>query len=67
MQEYEVRILRVPGSPALITSEIQMSDGAAIRHARKLAEGKPFEVWRGLECIVQSDKPIAGSRPRAFG
>jgi hypothetical protein len=67
VQEYEIRILRALGSPALITSEIQMSDGAAIRYARKLAEGKPFEVWKGLECIVQADKPIAGSRPRAIG
>jgi hypothetical protein len=65
MHEYEIRILQASGSPAIIIGEIQLSDGAAIRSARKLAQGKPFEVWKGLHCIVQSEKPIARPEPGA--
>jgi hypothetical protein len=51
MHEYEIRVLHTEGCPALITSEIQLCDAAAMRSARKMAEGRPFEVWRGLERI----------------
>lgn len=52
MHEYEIRILQANGSPAILTCEIQFSDFAAIRSARKMADGRLFEVWRGLECIT---------------
>jgi hypothetical protein len=52
MHEYEIRILGSAGSPALIIPDIQLSDEAAIRSARKIAGGRPFEVWRGLERIA---------------
>ena len=51
MHEYEIRILQASGS-AIITCEIQLSDVAAIRSARKMARGRQFEVWKGLECIT---------------
>jgi hypothetical protein len=51
MHEYEIRILQAGDSPSLITAEIHLSDTAAIRSARKMARGRPFEVWRGVECI----------------
>ena len=47
MHEYEIHVLHTEGCPALITSEIQLCDAAAMRSARKMAEGRPFEVWRG--------------------
>jgi hypothetical protein len=52
MHEYEIRILQANGLPAILTSEIQFSDFAAIRSARKMADGRLFEVWKGLECIT---------------
>lgn len=51
MHAYEIRILRTSGSPTIILAEIQLTDFAAIRSARKLAHGRPFEVWRDLDCI----------------
>src|SRR5438067_2110488 len=47
MHEYEIRVLSA-GRTVLITSQIQLSDHAAIRSGRKMAADKPFEVWRGL-------------------
>lgn len=50
MHEYEIRILSA-GHPVTIIEEMHLSDHAAIRSARKYAADKPFEVWRGLECV----------------
>ena len=61
MHEYEIRILQRSGSP-IITAEIQLSDTAAIRSARKMAQGRQFEVWKGPECIfglAMVSKPAA--------
>ncbi len=52
MGEYEIHILQSEGSPSIITAEIHFSDESAIRSARKMAHGRQFEVWRGLECIT---------------
>jgi hypothetical protein len=57
MREYEYRILQLDGSPAIVTMEVQVSPGAAIRSARKMARGRPFEVWWGQECISGVAKP----------
>ena len=50
MHEYEIRIL---GSrPAdTVLEVVHLNDHAAVRAARKLAEGRNFEVWRGFDCI----------------
>jgi hypothetical protein len=49
MHEYEIRVLS-HGSEAVI-EVMHLSDHAAIRAAKKLSGGNPFEVWRGLRCI----------------
>jgi hypothetical protein len=49
-QEYEVRILIEGRTRALIELN-HINDFAAVRSATKLADGKAFEVWRGLDCI----------------
>ena len=59
MQEYEIRIFQEKGTPAVVAMEVQLSDTAAVRSARRMARGKPFEVWRGLECITGLMKPPA--------
>ena len=63
MREYEYRILQLDGSPAIITMEMQLSPGAAIRSARKMAHGRPFEVWCGQACISGAAKPSSGNAP----
>ena len=50
MHEYEIRILS-GGHIILVMEEILLSDHAAIRSAKKVAADRPFEVWRGLDCI----------------
>jgi hypothetical protein len=50
MHEYEIRVLSA-GQIILITSQLQISDHAAIRSAQKIAADRPFEVWRGANCI----------------
>jgi hypothetical protein len=52
VREYEIRIFQEKGSPPIISWEVQLSAGAAIRSARKMAHGQPFEVWCGMECIT---------------
>jgi hypothetical protein len=48
MREYEIRVL---GRSQTVIEVIHLNDHAAIRAAKKLAGDKPFEVWRGLDCI----------------
>jgi hypothetical protein len=53
LPDYEIRILQSEDFPTLVISETQLTDLAAIRSARKLAQrGRSFEVWRGPECIT---------------
>jgi hypothetical protein len=52
MCEYEIRILKSPGSPTLIMVGTQLGDFTAVRLARKMARGRQFEVWRDLDCIT---------------
>jgi hypothetical protein len=49
MGEYEIRI--TDGNRHTILAVVHLNDHAAIRQAKKLAEGKPCEVWRGMDCI----------------
>jgi hypothetical protein len=39
------------GTLALV-SAIQHSDVAAIQSARKIGNGRQFEVWMGTECVT---------------
>lgn len=51
MQPYEIRILNSDCSTAIVIEMLLHSDGAAIRAGRKIAEARPFEVWRDLDCV----------------
>lgn len=55
MHIYEIRILGAQGSVLLSSQEAHLSDHAAIRSGRMMAEGKAFEVWRDLDCVHRSD------------
>ena len=52
MQAYEIRILTSDGSTAFVIAEMAPSDGLAKSSAARLAQDKPYEVWRDLERIV---------------
>jgi hypothetical protein len=63
MQEYEIRILHADRTTDAVLEVRHLNDNAAIRSARKIAEARPFEVWRGLDCIYGAGRPA--SRPAA--
>ena len=55
MQDYEIRILgpekKQGNRNHTIIEVMHVNDSNAIRAARALAAGRPFEVWRGIERI----------------
>lgn len=57
MREYEIRILRADRSAGTILEVMHLNDHAAIRAAKRIAEARPFEVWRDLECIYGGATP----------
>jgi hypothetical protein len=67
MQGYEIRILG-QGHGDIIIEVVHLNDNAAVRSARKMAEGKPFEVWRGLDCVYggarNPSQDLVMARPR---
>ena len=50
MRGYEIRIVSAENHHTVI-EVMHLNDNAAVRSARKMAEGSPFEVWRDLDCI----------------
>ncbi len=58
MQIYEIRIL---SENQTIIESAFLNDHAAVRAAQKFAAGKPFEVWRGLDCIYGAAPPRAAA------
>lgn len=54
MGEYGIRILREDGAAGIIIPEIQLNDAAALRSAKRVAAGKHYEVWKGIECLFRS-------------
>ena len=59
MQEYEIRIHEAHDPSHIVRMEFSHSDAAAIQSARKIAHGRPFEVWRGLDCLTGLARPPA--------
>jgi hypothetical protein len=51
MHEYEIRILHADGTADTVEQVMHLNDNAAIRAGRKIAEARPFEVWRDQDCI----------------
>jgi hypothetical protein len=68
MREYEIRILRADKTTASVIEVIHLNDNAAIRAAKKIAEARPFEVWRDLDCIYgRADSAWPADRSAAQG
>lgn len=51
MPEYEVLILDKNANPAAFIETQQRDDDDAIHSAARIANGRPFEVWRDITCI----------------
>lgn len=61
MPDYEIHVLKDDRySAATIHEKTMMDDDAAISLASRLADGAPFEVWRGLHCVygLASPRPL---------
>ena len=56
MENYEIRILRLDGSPSLITERKYLSSAAAITAAKLLANGRRFEVWNDDYCVYDQSR-----------
>lgn len=72
MQRYEIRILKDNGSLSLKATNDYLNSNAAIAAARRMARGKPFEVWRGDYCVYMKEPdsgfiPPASQIPGPFG
>jgi hypothetical protein len=65
MHAYEIRIFNANGRAGIIGAEVQISDHAAVRSARKLAQGRKFEVWRGMDCIYSDNAALPAQSPPA--
>ena len=63
MQEYEIRILKTDRTSDTVIEVIHLNDHAAIRAAKKFAGTRPFEVWRGLDCIYGGDHNVPSPVP----
>ena len=59
MQEYEIRILRPDRTTAAVIEATYFSDDEAVREAKRIAQSRPFEVWRDLDCLY--GRPMAGT------
>lgn len=55
MELFEIRILNQNGAPALVLEKDYLSIKAAENAARRLAGGRPFEIWNSDRCIFASD------------
>ena len=59
MHEYEIRIVREDGKSSLIYCVHHFNDATAIAVGSGIAQGKGFEVWRGMDRIYTA----RGGRP----
>jgi hypothetical protein len=65
MHDYEIRILNSKRSSLALIEVQEPGDDAAIRSAGRIANGRPVEVWQGIDCIYRSDALANGMRPAA--
>lgn len=54
MQDYEIRVLGSKHTSHTLIEVLEAGDSAAIRSAERIANGRPVEVWRGIDCIYRS-------------
>lgn len=66
METYEIRILRIDGSPAVITQQKYLNADAAVAAAKLLSAGRQFEVWNEDYCVYSTKvkREMRGPPPR---
>jgi hypothetical protein len=62
MLDYEILIFGEKANPRAFVEMQDGDDDDAIRSATRIANGRPFEVWRDLSCIHRSIEAIAPQR-----
>ena len=65
VREYQIRVLS-SGHPIVVDDVMHVSDHAAVKSGRDLAGDRPFEVWRGLDCIYAPPKTRLTPKHRSF-
>jgi hypothetical protein len=65
MHDYEIRILNGNRGSSAYIEVLEPSDSAAIRLAERIANGRPVEVWHGIECLYRSDAQTNALQPAA--
>lgn len=64
MPEYEVLILDKNANPAAFIETQQLDDEDAVRSAARIANGRPFEVWRDIFCVHRvRPEQLSGAPP----
>jgi hypothetical protein len=58
MHDYEIRILRENSQAIALIAITGASDETIIREAKRIAQDRPMEVWREVECIYRSARSI---------
>jgi hypothetical protein len=56
MENYQIRILRLDGSPGLIAERKYLNSAAAIAAGKVMANGRWFEVWNEDCCVYGRSK-----------
>jgi hypothetical protein len=63
MHQYEIRILHADKTTDIVIEGAHLSDLAAVRAAKRIAEERPFEVWRDLDCVYRRKGNRAALNP----
>ena len=64
MQTYEIRVIKDNSRTTAVIAQQYFSDHAALRAAQHFAQGRRFEVWRGMDCIYGAYTDKAGRLSR---
>ena len=60
MLDYELLILDKNARPQSFVELLEGDDDDAISSAARIADGRPFELWRDIVCIHRSATAAAG-------
>jgi len=63
MREYEIRVFSERDSDIAVYEALLSSVALAIGEGRRIADGNPFEVWLGVDCIFSTHPNLSWSSP----
>jgi hypothetical protein len=62
MHEYQIRVLAQDGRLSVFYSNLHLGDAPAIAAGRRIASGRSFQVWRGMQCVYPYEGDAPSSR-----